>query len=227
MKHIQVDSYGRCNHNTGSRNGDKMELLKGYKFYLAFENSNEEDYVTEKVYQGLRVGCVPSMWQSQNIVLTSIACALLCVRVCVRVSARQVTGLVWCSRQFTWEPRISMSLYHRQRASSLQATIRMCACTIVQACSCCVCAPQSLINHQYHGIVVAPRPKELADYIKMVSADDRLYNMHLEWKQEPFTETFLAKLQRGAVDARCRICTAIHDRMRAEARGEQYIRKRN
>jgi len=37
-----------------------MALLKGYKFYLAFENSNVEDYVTEKVYQGLRVGCVPS-----------------------------------------------------------------------------------------------------------------------------------------------------------------------
>jgi hypothetical protein len=95
MKHIQVDSYGRCNHNTGSRNGDKMELLKGYKFYLAFENSNEEDYVTEKVYQGLRVGCVPSMWQSQNIVLTSIACALLCVRVCACVrSTSNWIGLV-------------------------------------------------------------------------------------------------------------------------------------
>lgn len=35
---------------------DKVETLKGYKFSLAFENSNEEDYVTEKFFQSLVAG---------------------------------------------------------------------------------------------------------------------------------------------------------------------------
>ena len=33
-----------------------MEALKHYKFSLAFENSNEEDYVTEKFFQSLVAG---------------------------------------------------------------------------------------------------------------------------------------------------------------------------
>lgn len=35
---------------------DKVEILKRYKFSLAFENSNEEDYVTEKFFQSLVAG---------------------------------------------------------------------------------------------------------------------------------------------------------------------------
>lgn len=35
---------------------DKVEALKHYKFSLAFENSNEEDYVTEKYFQSLVAG---------------------------------------------------------------------------------------------------------------------------------------------------------------------------
>ncbi|GAM23346.1 hypothetical protein SAMD00019534_065210 [Acytostelium subglobosum LB1] len=66
MKYIQVDSYGKCLMNQPAdalnRNTDrdrftaKMELFKQYKFVLAFENSNETDYVTEKLphaYLGL------------------------------------------------------------------------------------------------------------------------------------------------------------------------------
>lgn len=37
---------------------DKVETLKRYKFSLAFENSNEEDYVTEKFFQSLVAGTV-------------------------------------------------------------------------------------------------------------------------------------------------------------------------
>lgn len=37
---------------------DKVEALKHYKFSLAFENSNEEDYVTEKFFQSLVAGIV-------------------------------------------------------------------------------------------------------------------------------------------------------------------------
>lgn len=35
---------------------DKVEALKRYKFSLAFENTNEEDYVTEKFFQSLVAG---------------------------------------------------------------------------------------------------------------------------------------------------------------------------
>jgi Glycosyltransferase family 10 (fucosyltransferase) C-term len=37
---------------------DKLETLKRYKFSLAFENSNEEDYVTEKFFQSLVAGII-------------------------------------------------------------------------------------------------------------------------------------------------------------------------
>ena len=35
---------------------DKVEALKHYKFSLAFENSNEDDYVIEKLFQSLVAG---------------------------------------------------------------------------------------------------------------------------------------------------------------------------
>lgn len=35
---------------------NKIETLMRYKFSLAFENSNEEDYVTEKFFQSLVAG---------------------------------------------------------------------------------------------------------------------------------------------------------------------------
>ncbi|XVF45138.1 hypothetical protein PTKIN_Ptkin02bG0181200 [Pterospermum kingtungense] len=52
---ITIDSYGACHKNRKGR-GDKVEALKRYKFSLAFENSNEEDYVTEKFFQSLVAG---------------------------------------------------------------------------------------------------------------------------------------------------------------------------
>jgi glycoprotein 3-alpha-L-fucosyltransferase len=54
---IKVDSYGACNQNVvGGRGVDKVEALRKYKFSLSFENSNVEDYVTEKFFQALVAG---------------------------------------------------------------------------------------------------------------------------------------------------------------------------
>lgn len=39
---------------------EKVEALKHYKFSLAFENTNEEDYVTEKFFQSLVAGMYTS-----------------------------------------------------------------------------------------------------------------------------------------------------------------------
>ncbi|KAJ1630070.1 hypothetical protein T492DRAFT_1005969 [Pavlovales sp. CCMP2436] len=83
MKHINVDSYGTCLRNKqlnecpyskeeakrlsrsnpcarrGTHNVVKMTATAMYKFLFAFENQQESHYVTEKVYDGLRVATLP------------------------------------------------------------------------------------------------------------------------------------------------------------------------
>ncbi|XP_027112491.1 glycoprotein 3-alpha-L-fucosyltransferase A [Coffea eugenioides] len=63
---IKIDSYGSCHRNRGG-NVDKVKTLMRYKFSLAFENSNEEDYVTEKFFQSLVAGTVPVVVGAPNI----------------------------------------------------------------------------------------------------------------------------------------------------------------
>ena len=75
-RHMPVDSIGRCDTTApwpqhfcsdvvlqsslsvqSLRCDDsKGEALRRYRFYLAFENTNEEGYVTEKVYDALDAG---------------------------------------------------------------------------------------------------------------------------------------------------------------------------
>ncbi|KAL3621154.1 Alpha-(1,3)-fucosyltransferase 11 [Castilleja foliolosa] len=63
---VTIDSYGACHRNRDG-NVDKVKTLKKYKFSLAFENSNEEDYVTEKYFQSLVAGNVPVVVGAPNI----------------------------------------------------------------------------------------------------------------------------------------------------------------
>ncbi|CAN7998745.1 unnamed protein product, partial [Ixodes hexagonus] len=61
-KYIQVDIYGAC--GTLSCKRDESEnclrmLDMDYRFYLAFENANCKDYITEKLYNVLRHDVVP------------------------------------------------------------------------------------------------------------------------------------------------------------------------
>ncbi|KAI4295654.1 hypothetical protein L6164_035675 [Bauhinia variegata] len=65
-ENIKIDSYGGCHRNRDG-NVNKVEALKRYKFSLAFENSNEEDYVTEKFFQSLVAGSVPVVVGAPNI----------------------------------------------------------------------------------------------------------------------------------------------------------------
>jgi len=67
-KYYRVDSLGKCHitprrHDTNLINESltgpippKVEALSHYLFYLAFENTVEEGYVTEKVFDGLSAG---------------------------------------------------------------------------------------------------------------------------------------------------------------------------
>ena len=57
MDHVRVDSHGGCLHNmpepatraSHDWEATKIETLRGYKFAIAMENSNEMGYITEKV----------------------------------------------------------------------------------------------------------------------------------------------------------------------------------
>jgi hypothetical protein len=63
MKYIKIDSYGQFNHNceiindTGYKS--KLDVIKNYKFTIAFENAISKDYVTEKFFDPLIMGSVP------------------------------------------------------------------------------------------------------------------------------------------------------------------------
>ncbi|KAK5646444.1 hypothetical protein RI129_004908 [Pyrocoelia pectoralis] len=52
QNHISVDIYGNCGQwSCDQEDMDCFELLKDYKFYLSFENSNCRDYITEKLFR--------------------------------------------------------------------------------------------------------------------------------------------------------------------------------
>ena len=68
-----MDSYGRCEHNKDEpkeglgREQNKVRLLSSHKFSLAFENSETDDYVTEKFFGTLVSGSVPVYIGAPNI----------------------------------------------------------------------------------------------------------------------------------------------------------------
>lgn len=57
----KVDSGGRHLNNIGLPQGvpDKLEFQKKYKFALAFENSSQSGYTTEKIVDAFAAGCIP------------------------------------------------------------------------------------------------------------------------------------------------------------------------
>uniref|UniRef100_A0A0D3CII3 Fucosyltransferase n=1 Tax=Brassica oleracea var. oleracea TaxID=109376 RepID=A0A0D3CII3_BRAOL len=65
---VTIDSYGTCHRNRNER-VEKVEALKHYKFSLAFENTNEEDYVTEKFFQSLVAARVPDQLQPKAFLI--------------------------------------------------------------------------------------------------------------------------------------------------------------
>ncbi|CAO3644131.1 unnamed protein product [Mucor hiemalis] len=60
MEYIDVHSYGEClNNRPFPETKSRMELISEYKFYLAVENSNCDDYVTEKLADTIAMSAVP------------------------------------------------------------------------------------------------------------------------------------------------------------------------
>jgi len=84
-KFIQVDIYGACGSLRCPRSQSQtcFDMLdEDYKFYLAFENSNCKDYITEKFFvNGLGYACFPS--SPLLLFLRRLASRLLRLPVCL------------------------------------------------------------------------------------------------------------------------------------------------
>ncbi len=46
---------------------EKLEIIKEYKFTIAFENEKSYNYVTEKIYQPFVAGSIPIYWGAPNV----------------------------------------------------------------------------------------------------------------------------------------------------------------
>ena len=71
QEHVRVDSISKCLNNrewpSDIPRSDKLSVLSRYMVYLAAENSVEQDYVSEKVYDGLIAGAVPIYLGAPNV----------------------------------------------------------------------------------------------------------------------------------------------------------------
>jgi hypothetical protein len=68
----KVDSCGRALNNTGYqvpfRFAEKIDLMRRYKFYMAFENESMPGYTTEKIVEAMVAGCIPIYYGNPRIV---------------------------------------------------------------------------------------------------------------------------------------------------------------
>lgn len=62
----QIDCAGRYRHNTDELlevyEDNKFKFLANYRFNLCPENSLGEGYITEKIFDSIRSGCIPIYW---------------------------------------------------------------------------------------------------------------------------------------------------------------------
>jgi hypothetical protein len=63
---VTIDSYGECENSIKedmsdlkTRENRKLDLMANYKFFLAFETIQKQDFVSEKFFQALQMGTVP------------------------------------------------------------------------------------------------------------------------------------------------------------------------
>lgn len=68
---FRVDSLSSCLHNADPPNGssmsNKIDVQRNYLFHLAFENTCENDYITEKLWGTLESGTVPVYYGAPNV----------------------------------------------------------------------------------------------------------------------------------------------------------------
>ena len=68
---FRVDSLSKCLKNAqppqGGNMKDKVDIMKRYLFHLSFENSREDDYITEKLWGALGSGTLPVYFGAPNV----------------------------------------------------------------------------------------------------------------------------------------------------------------
>ena len=68
---FRVDCLSGCLHNAeppyGLSMDNKRKLMRQYLFHLAFENQNEDDYITEKLWGSLEAGIIPVYLGAPNV----------------------------------------------------------------------------------------------------------------------------------------------------------------
>ena len=112
-KYINIDIYGRCGTfdcKRMAKDCDNLLMTKGYRFYLAFENSICDEYVTEKLWRPLEHNTIPIVLGGANY-------------------------------------------------------------------------SDILPPHSYIDVADFPSPKDLADYLILLSVNEALYNAYFEWQK--------------------------------------------
>ena len=71
-RHRQVDAAGKALNNLGHQvpfqGRAKIDFLRPYKFYMAFENESLPGYTTEKIAEAMLARCVPIYWGNPRVV---------------------------------------------------------------------------------------------------------------------------------------------------------------
>ena len=72
-RHVHIDSYGKCFHNVDIPADREHfaqsfpELAKKYRMVVTFENTIENDYISEKIAQCYQAGVIPVYWGPPEI----------------------------------------------------------------------------------------------------------------------------------------------------------------
>ena len=70
MKHIHIDSYGRCFHNVDvPPSFTYVSLVHKYRMVITFENTLQNDYISEKIVHSYEAGVIPVYWGPPEIYL--------------------------------------------------------------------------------------------------------------------------------------------------------------
>jgi hypothetical protein len=67
LRRRRVDSGGSLFNNMGGRVADKMKFVSDYRFNIAFENTETDGYITEKLVEPLLAGTIPIYWGAPDV----------------------------------------------------------------------------------------------------------------------------------------------------------------
>ena len=138
MKHTEVESFGKLYvHKQPSDDCSleaKLNMYRAYKFVIAFEDTAETDYVTEKFFDPLAAGSVPVYWGAPNI--DCFAPGDNCfVDVCQFESPRSLAAFIhacYADEQlyagfFDWKNRpLRPSFLHKMDIQTAHPLVRLC-----------------------------------------------------------------------------------------------------